>query len=468
MRQVSTLLTNCLLCVLYLFLITCSPKHSNKMQGPLRVSDKNPRYFTDHSGKAIYLTGSHTWNNLVDMSPNQRLEEFDFESYLKWMKKYNHNFMRLWAWELMNWDTQGNREKDAKTHHVAPHPWKRTGPGEALDGELKFDLNAWNQDYFDRIEQRVRLAADSGISVSIMLFEGWGLQFSPNAFENHPFHPDNNINGVNGDADGNGSGVEIHTLGNDTITSIQKEYVRHVIDTVNKFDNVLFEISNENHPPSTDWQYHMIGFIKNYEKTLPKQHTVGMTFQYKGGSNQTLFDSPADWISPNPEGGYRDDPPPANGSKVIITDTDHLWGIGGNQQWVWKSFLRGLNPIFMDPYKGNVLRESFDPSWVEPIRKSMGYTRMFAQRLDLISMSPQPDMASSAYCLAGKKEVLVYLPEGQDVRLDLTDYSGVFDVEWFNPNTGKFKNAESVTGNARVSLRCPFEIHDAVLYLSLK
>ena len=36
--------------------------------GPLRANPKNPRYFTDGSGKAIYLTGSHTWNNLQEMS----------------------------------------------------------------------------------------------------------------------------------------------------------------------------------------------------------------------------------------------------------------------------------------------------------------------------------------------------------------------------------------------------------------
>ena len=35
--------------------------------GPLRVSTANPRYFTDGSGKAVYLTGSHTWASLQDM-----------------------------------------------------------------------------------------------------------------------------------------------------------------------------------------------------------------------------------------------------------------------------------------------------------------------------------------------------------------------------------------------------------------
>lgn len=40
----------------------------------------------------------------------------------------------------------------------------------------------------------------------------------------------------------------------------------------------MYEISNENRPPSTAWQCKMIRFIHDDEKTLPKQHPVGMTF----------------------------------------------------------------------------------------------------------------------------------------------------------------------------------------------
>jgi hypothetical protein len=403
------------------------------------------------------------------MLPDQSTGDFDFGEYIQWMKDYNHNFIRLFTWELLNWDTRGNREKESKNHTVSPHPWKRTGPGDALDGKPKFDLNRENPLYFERLEQRVKLAADHGIYVSVMLFEGWGLQFSPNAFENHPFHPENNINGIDGDLNHDGIGLEIHTLDNDMITDIQKQYVVRVIEAVNEFDNVLFEISNENHGLSTEWQYHMISFIKDIEKEMPKQHPVGMTFQYKGGTNQILFDSPADWISPNSKGGYRDNPPPGDGSKIIITDTDHLWGIGGNQQWVWKSFLRGLHPIFMDPYHGKVLKLSYDPEWAEPVRRSMGYTLEFAQRMDLIRMVPEPDRASSSYCLANRgKEYLVYLPEGQNVMVDLAGYPGPFEVEWFNPGNGESKNAGVIEGGKELSITSPFGAADAVLYLKLK
>ena len=37
--------------------------------GPLRISTANPRYFADPTGKTIYLTGSHNWNNVQDADP---------------------------------------------------------------------------------------------------------------------------------------------------------------------------------------------------------------------------------------------------------------------------------------------------------------------------------------------------------------------------------------------------------------
>lgn len=437
--------------------------------GPLRIHPDNPRYFTDGSGRAVYLTGSHTWNNVVDMSPEDPPEAFDFDASLDWMVGYGHNFVRLWSWELTNWDTRGNNPKHSnqKLHTVAPHPWARTGPGDALDGKPKFNLEQFNAEYFERLRSRVEAAGKRGIYASVMLFEGWGLQRSPGAWAAHPMNPANNVNEIDGDANGDGMGVEVHTLVNRKITALQEAYVRKVIDTVNGLDNVLYEISNENHPPSTEWQYHMIDFIHEYEKGKPRQHPVGMTFQFKGGTNQALFDSPADWISPNAEGGYRDDPPAADGSKVILADTDHLWGIGGNRDWVWKSFLRGLNPIFMDPYDGAILGVKFDPRW-EPVRESMGYALNYARRVDLASMTPRGDLSSSEYCLADPgREYLVYLPGGGSVSVDLSAATGEVALEWFDPAGGKTHPGDKRQGGGRRLFTAPFG-GSAVLYLSVR
>jgi hypothetical protein len=435
-------------------------------QGPLRVHPENPRYFTDGSGRAIYLTGSHTWSNLVDIGPEDPPPQFDFTSYLDWMQKFNHNFIRMWTWEPVTWNTKANREN--KLHAAAPQPWARTGPGKATDGKPKFDLKKYNPIYFDRLRQRVSAAGNRGIYVSIMLFEGWAMQFSEGAWEGHPFNPNNNINNIDPDQNKDGKALEIYTLTNPAVTALQEAYIRKVIDTVNGFDNVLYEISNENHPPSTEWQYHVIRFIKGYEKKKPKQHPVGMTFQYRGGKNETLFNSPADWISPNPEGGYRDNPPAADGRKVILNDTDHLWGIGGNQGWVWKSFLRGYNPLFMDPYDGVVLGNKFDSRW-DPIRRSMGYTRRYAEKMNLAAMKPLNNLASTQYCLANPgAEYLLYNPAEDNPAVTINLKAGTYTYEWFNPDNGEVVSQGSVkAADGDNKFEAPFK-GDAVLYLKAK
>ena len=179
-----------------------------------------------------------------------------------------------------------------------------------------------------------------------------------------------------------------------------------------------------------------------------------MTFQYKAGSNKTLFDSPADWISPNPDGGYRDNPPAADGSKVILSDTDHLWGLGGNVGWYWKSLTRGMNPILMDFYDRKVLSKgggkAGDKLDFEPIRRTIGHALRLSRRVDLATLTPQSDLASTKYCLANPgKEYLVYLPDGGDVTLDLSAAQATFTVEWLNPHSGETTAGEAVAGGAK-------------------
>ncbi len=455
-------------------------------RGPLRPSRVNPRYFEDPEGRVVYLSGIHTWSNLLDMGLSDPPEPFDFDSYLQFLQRYSGNFLRLWTWESSTWDTRGNGLGHMKTalHHVRPLCWRRTGPGTALDGKPRFDLAQFDEEYFQRLQHRVERLGEHGIYVAVMLFEGWGLQFSPGAWESHPFHPANNVNGIAGDRNLDGSGTEVHTLAVPEITRLQESYVRKVVDTLNRFDNVLYEICNEADLTSTEWQYHMIRYLRDYQLGKPRQHPIGMTVQYRGGSNSTLWDSAADWISPNADpptsrpdrlwdivedwlwepDDYRDDPPPADGRKVVVADTDHLWGIGGSQSWVWKCFTRGLNTLFMDPYDGRVLANAFDPRW-EPIRRSLAQTRRWAERLDLASAVPEPSLASSRYCLAAAgQEYLVYLPLGGSVRVNLKREAGNFGVEWFDPNHDQSLATGSVRGGEQRDFQSPFTA-DSVLYL---
>jgi hypothetical protein len=446
-------------------------------KGPLRVHPANGRYFTDGSEKAIYLTGSHTWANLSDgffYAPNQDPPNpFDYEAYLKLLQEQNHNFIRLWSGIVVpkaKYDTPF-----AGTHYPTPLPYARTGPGDAQDGKPRFDLTKFNQGYFDRLRSRVIAAGERGIYVSIMLFEGIAfVEFEgEKSWDFHPFNIKNNINGINGDPNGDDRGLESLTLQVPAITDIQKAHVRKVIDTVNDLDNVLFEIANEaatSRPATVKWQYEMISYVREYEATRPKQHAVGMTaIGGTGVGNDVLFNSSADWISPDTSGHdntsipYISDPPAADGRKVSILDSDHLFYSSliedgaGVRAWVWKSFARGHNPILMEDMSNSA-------GWVAG-RAAMGHTRSYANKMNLAAMTPQEALASTKYCLANPgKEYLVYVPEGGEVTVDLSAAKGTLAVEWFNPSTAVATNDGPLEGGAKRTLKSPFE-GDAVLYI---
>ncbi len=441
--------------------------------GPLKVHAANPRYFVDGSGNVVYLTGSHHWNNLLDTGVvDQPPLVFDYGQYLEVLTSHNHNFMRLWAWV-----------GGVNGTYVAQLPYARTGPGIALDGQPRFDLDRFDDAYFNRMRSRVAAAQTRGIYVSVMLFNGWSVYDNKQGdpWPLHPFHDANNVNRIHGSIPF-GQQREIYTLRVPLVKAYQEAYVQRVIETLNEFDNVLYEIENENAPTpeNTAWQYYMIEYVRAYERTKPKQHPVGMTVQWPNGSNSTLFQSPADWISPTIGDGYDRDPPSTEIGKVVLSDTDHLWGIGGDSAWVWKTFTRGLNPIYMDPLQF-MTHGMEDPPGAEDTRIAMGQTRWFASRMNLSAAIPHGELCSSRYCLADPgKEYLVYLPAGSyrfgswiellphraemwvnnsirhSATVDLSEGRRPMNVEWFNPQTGETVSEGPAHPGPRVTFTAPF------------
>ena len=200
-----------------------SEEKAHVATGPLRVLHSNPRYFTDDSGKAIYMTGSHIWNNLQDWSDQPSL---DYEGFLDFLQFHNHNFIRMWTQEHASGpQTQGNWPDN-------PLAYQRIGPGNDLSGRPKFGLTKLNQSYFDRLRSRVKAAQDRNMYVSVMLFQGWSVEGKGGPMKlwlGHPFNVNNNVDGINGDLDGDGEGTEVHTLKIPAITALQEAYVRKTI-----------------------------------------------------------------------------------------------------------------------------------------------------------------------------------------------------------------------------------------------
>lgn len=469
--------------------------------GPLRRCESNPRYFSDETGTAIYLTGAHTWpvfqdNIIVRGGDIEYVDKFDYEGYLQTMKKYNHNFLRLWCRESSCGMGKGI---------TYPMPYKPVNKLMTEEDMPKYDLTQLNPEYFERLRERILLAKTYGIYVSIMLFEAWSVDSrgGRTPWIGHPYNRENNINGIDGNPDladqnkialsqENDSNpfkpeehLRVHTLDIPKITELQKNYVREVVTRVNDLDNVMFEIANEALRWSKYWQYEMVDYIKELEKGLEKQHPVWMSHLVPA-QNESLYVSHADAISPGVEStseNYCINPPASDGRKIIIADTDHLGGIWGTSQWAWKSFLRGLNPIFMDNCGETESKDGIeDPDnpismlfgrmqyelpkdWQEPVRIALGQTLSYAQKIDLSHMYPSEELSSTGYCLANAgEEYLVYQPESGLFKLGLYGAAGPFLVEWFYPQTGKKFEGKPFYGGTAIEFTPPYE-GEVVMYL---
>jgi hypothetical protein len=450
---------------------------------PLRVSTDNPNYFTDGSGKAVYLTGSHTWNDFQDWGTDDYPQPFDFAAYVKMLVEHRHNFTLLWQTELPVFRGLPTQAINSPDFFVTPQPWQRTGPGNASDGKLRFDLTKFNQAYFDRLRFRVEQLDAAGIYAGVYLFSGeWLLRFRF-AGDGHPLTGSNNVNGVD---DGGGTRSVTMSAPN-AITDIQDAFVRKLIDTLNDLPNVLWIVLQEAPPHSEWWSNHLISLTRAYEGGKRLQHPIGFGV-LADNNDATILNSDADWIAP----AARISPTHSCGSgnpacKVNINDSDHsyfgMWNDSpqANRNFFWINFTQGNQTLFMDPYvvfypreKRNLcpapihgIGSAPDPRW-DNVRDTMGYIRDDAERMNLAAMSSRGDLSSTKHVLASTDsshaEFLVYAPSGGKSTVNLSEVSGMIAVEWMNAATGDKSHGASVSGGASTTFTPPFS-DDAVLYL---
>jgi Family of unknown function (DUF6298) len=431
--------------------------------GPLRVHPGNPRYFADRTGEVVYLTGSHTWATIQEAGPTDPPERFDWNAWLDLLSNRGHTFTRLWTWEHPKWGSWWPSD-----YFIEPMPWLRTGPDLARDGRPRFDVSQFDPAFFERLATRVADCRDRGLYVSVMLFQGWSScnkpfrPQGPNPWHSHPFNRDNNVNGIDGSSpDGEGRDW-VHTLRNPSVTELLEHYVRKVVDTVNGFDNVIYEIANEldGTAENTAWQYHMINVIHEYEREeKPDRHPVLMTGQWPLRDNAALFASPAEAVSPTGWWEEGDESweadPPVLAEKVVLVDPDHIWGVGGSVDWIWKVFTRGHCPLYMDPWGYGHMEPRYDSEGDDAVRKAMGQTARLAALVDLAAAVPRPGLASTRFALAARgREYVVYQPASGRFGVDLSGADGPFELTWWDLVEGSTVG-EPVPGGGPAQLTPP-------------
>ena len=170
------------------------------------------------------------------------------------------------------------------------------------------------------------------------------------------------------------------------------------------------------------------------------------------------------------------DPPPADGAKVVISDTDHYAPGQGDALWAWKSFLRGHHPILMD----FGLIGGLDPPGAEATEPGVAVRGLRAGavrdgRHPPLRRAGGPDRrwSRAATSLDGLRagdpgrEYLVLEPAGDGEPFTVALEPGPYEVEWFGVTSRRTDSAEAVTVDqtGSIDFTAPFDDGPAVLYL---
>jgi hypothetical protein len=422
---------------------------------PISKHPGNGRWFREPiSGRAIALTGSHTWDNMQDVGPGDPPTAFNWGIYLSNLTSWGHNFIRLWSLAP---------PKTATLYVAPPWPWPRTGGSNASDGKPQFDVSVPNQAYYDRLRQRCIEAGNKGIYVGIMFFNGVSIAAGSTMY-GFPFDSGNNVNSI---ALSPRTDYLVH---NNAVQTYQENHVKKVIDTVNDLDNVIFEIANESGFGSKDWQYHMIDLVQTYEAANypTRLHMVGMSDMTNGTGDflGALTGSAADFIMPGETAedneGFDTGPPVANGDKSQILDSDHVNFDAPETVWFWKSFVRGYSPIYLDSYN-HVIYGDVEFGDEDAIRTQLGQVKTYAENIRLFSMIPSETISTTTYALYNSgDEYLVYQPIAGNITVDLP--AGTFFYEYFRPSTGAVTSSGTVTATSGLNAFIP-AYYPVVLHL---
>jgi len=428
------------------------PSHAKS--GALSVHPTNPSYFQSADGKPVVLIGDYTWGTFSDV-------DYDYKAMLDTLKANGLNFARVWVW----WGCG----EFAEENRVHVEPYLRTGPGNANDGKPKYDLTKFNPAFFDRLRAVCAAARERGIFLQLTLFDAWMIKHR-HLWRLHAYHRDNNINGVDGDPKNTGTGTDgrqgFCSLGNPKALEAQKAFIRKVVDAVNEFDNVYFEIANENYY-NADWERRLCEFTHEYERSKPKQPLVMPldlpNHDYGGIKTWDLQRLHASLLKARVL------------KQPLIFDTD---GIGSPddatvRKAAWTAFVSGGHVDYLDDSLqiGSEYNGDFKGTRRVSLRQQLGYLASFTKQVRFWEMQPDDAFivgnerrAVPAFALASASEVVVYLPNGGSATLDLSSMKGTLSARWFNPREGSFGKRFKVEGEGQREFQAP-EQNDWALLL---
>ncbi len=439
---------------------------------------KNPLYW-QYKGKPVLLLGGSWQDNLFN-------HPVGLERHLDLLKSVGGNYVR----NVMSHRNRGN---------VFAY--------RQVDG--KFDLDRWNEEYWRRFDNFLRLTHERDIIVQIEIWATWDHyedHQSIGGWSKHPFNPANNGNYT---AEQSGLPVAVnygakptptehtffHTVpdldNNAVVLRYQQAYVDKLLSYSLQYPHVLYCMNNETGEPvawSDYWARYVCGraaaagkkvetaeMRRSGDITTPDHrhmidHPDLYTFLDISQNNTQRGQTHWDRMQ-QVRGLVRPRPRPINNNKIYTFDANPNVAI---ERW-WRNILGGCASVrFHRPHplegQGDHEKSTNVGLGLSPLAQAhIRSARMLTDAMNVFTCEPRNDLlsdrsANEAYCLAEPgRQYAVYFPEGGQVKLNAADAKGTLHVRWLDINRGNWQPPQTVVGGQALELKAPDKGHWVVL-----
>jgi hypothetical protein len=486
-------LTKLLSASILILLISCQTTNQKKTD-VLSLHPENPNYFLYQGKPTILITSGEHYGAVMNA-------DFNYEKYLRTLKNDGLNYTRIF---LGPYSEIGDNTFGISNNTMNPKPESWLTPWIKKTESGKYDLSQWNSVFFDRLKSYINEADKNGIVVEVTLFTSY---YTNHQWSTSPFNPKNNIQGFDSI-----SFKQVNTVNNGALMEIQEKYVRKVVQELNGFGNVFFEIQNEpwsdnplfaekisstdtlTHPAnwqqivetakpeSLEWQKKIAQIIAEEETQLPNTHLIAQNISnFKNkiknpNPNISIFN----FHYAYPETAYEN----LYLNKVIGLDEtgfmphqDILY-----RSQAWKFMLAGgaiynnLDYSFIvGKEDGTHPIDSVTPGWSHPkYRKQMKIMKDFIESFNFIRMKPdnsillviKGNIADFQVLAETGKQYAIYFEKAKSASIELVIPNGKFNAEWLYPISGiKTKTENLTSNNGKIAITCPDFDEDVVLRL---
>ncbi len=480
--------------LLAIILLAACNKPAN--QPPICLHPENPNYFLYKGKPTILVTSGEHYGAVMNAG-------FNYSKYLGSLKEAGLNYTRIFVGP---YSEMGSNNFGISNNTMNPADGQYLTPWVQEKSTRKYDLAKWNPAFFGRLHQVVETADQLGIVAEISLFTSY---YVDHQWSISPFNPKNNTLGMDSIPF-----RQVNTPANGKLMAIQEKYVRKIVQELNRYPNVIFEIQNEPwsdnpqkveslevdslvHPfgwqkiveianqASLEWQNRIAQIITDEENKLPNKHLIA----------QNISNSKCKITHPDPNVSifnfhyaYPDAASQnlALGKAIALDETGFMPHTDLNyRSEAWKFMLAGGATYNNLDYSFTVGAEdgthpidSGTPGWggVE-YRKQIKILKDFIEGFDFIRMKPdnsllkiQSGKLADFQVLAEKgKQYGIYLQKSSSCEIKLQIPDGEYAVEWTDVCSGaKTRTEKLIPKSNYANLICPEFKEDIALRIYKK